>query len=625
MRARLERGRIHAEGHVRLRRAGCTVGATELTVTDRAIGGQRVTLDAAGGLHLSAHRLRMGPRGLKADFVHGWPCACPGGGKPLVTFGARAARVAPGGNRLHLKWPSLWIGSRRVLSFPYAVLPLEPGVSGLLPPEIGYSGRDGLRLVQGIYLSPSRRMDLLLHGGWIQRRGAHARTRLRWWDPYGDGALEASGVHDQERWRGQIRGVAAAGGQRWSVGVAPDLVSDPTYAADVGQDPGRVFAPYLRSRAWVWTGLGSLYAATWADMIQELSWPAGSEVSPGAMVAAVAGLHPLALFGPLSLDLALGVAHREAGDRSSATSLTFTGGLNAATTIGAFRFSSRGAYNLAARFRPDSAFHPADEVVHQGTLSAEASLPLARTFGDTSLRRRHTVEPFLGAHWAGGDQGLLLDLDGSSPRAGGFAVAGLRNTLISRRRGEALRRPLQAEASLLWPLPGLGDDAGDGSQPYLGGAVRLRAGPVRGVVSLSWALEDNRLAELQARICARAPLGLRPCTGYTRLRLEQLHGLAASRQGAWLPSAHRTLMLQTTADQVYGSLQGRWGPVQAGLVLAADPVAGRLTHGTGWVDLSLGCGCYRVGLRGHGRMGQDWPDVLAHLEYTGAGRGGCGL
>ncbi len=618
VRARLEPGRISAEGHVRLRLPGCTVGATELTVTRDGLAGKQVTL-TAGGLHLSAHRLSLGPRGLEASFVHGWPCACPGGGEPLVTFSARTARVAAGASRLHLRWPSLWIGQRRVLTLPYALLPLEPGVSGLLPPEVGYSGRDGLRLVQGVYLAPSRRMDLLLHGGWVQRRGAHARARLRWWDPLGDGNLALSGLHDQERWRGEIRGVAAIGGPRWSVGVAPDMVSDLDYAAHMSQDPGRVFAPHLRSRAWVWAGLGPGFVATWGDMIQNLSAPVVNDVSTGGQVTVLAGILPTALVGPVFMDLTLAVTRQEPGRDQGVAAVVLDAALSWATTLGPLRFSSRGAYGLLARFWDDAG----DEVIHRGTISVETSLPLARIYGDTDRRLRHTVEPFAGAHWSGGTAGRLREPDGSTPRDGGFAVAGLRNTVVSRRQREALRVLLQAEVNLLWPLPGLVDGAD--AQPHLGGTVRLRAGPVRGAASLSWALEDNRLAEVQARICARAPLGLRPCAGYTRLRLEQLHGLAAARVGAWLLAAHRVMALQTSADQVWGSLGGRWGPVAVGLTLAADPVAGRLTHGSGRVDLSLGCGCYRVGLQGHGRVGQDWPDVLAHLEYTGSGRGGCGL
>ena len=647
VRAQFEKDQVEAEGHVRLRLPGCALRATKLRLTGQGLSGEQVVLSSAGGIRLRAHRLRMSDEGLQATFVHGSLCSCPSE-PPLLTFSAHSARVASGSSRLHLWWPSLWLGNRRVLTLPYAALPLDRGVSGLLLPELGYSGRDGVRFTQGVYLVPSRSLDLLVEGGWIQQRGPVARTRLRyWWDGRGDGELLVSGLQDGDRLRGNLRGDAVVGGRVWAVGLAPDLVSDLSYAADMATDPGRVFAPYLRSRLWAWTGIGAMFVMARGDLLQDLASPLAGETSARGQVSAWAGLLPLALAGPLSLDLVVGVSHWEPwrglifedpgactactgpGDQRAmrATSLTFSAGMNAATTVGPLRFSSRGAYRLLALYLAGASTYPGDEVLHRGTITAEASLPLARIFQGSATRYRHLLEPFVGALWSGGTAGLLLNPDGTSAREGGFGLLGLRTALLSRGpSGGRVRRPLGAELSLQWPLAGTRPGITE-QQPFLGGVLRVRPpGPISGSLSLNWGLQDNELAELQGQVCLRTGVGLEPCVGYTRLRLEQVHGLYSEGGRAWLNSADRVLPLQLSADQVYADVRARWGILELGLQLAADPVLGRLTHGSAWMDLTLGCGCYRLGVLGQSRLGQDWPDVVARLQFTGSGaRGGCGL
>ena len=632
---------------MRVRLPGCRLRASELILTRDGLSGQQVELAGEGGLRLSAHRLKVSDEGLEAAFVHGWPCACVGA-PPLVTFSARTASMARGNNRLHLFWPSLWVGNRRVLTLPYAAIPLARGVSGLLMPEVGYSGRDGLRFTQGVYLAPSRSMDLLVAGGWIQQRGAHARSRLRyWWDGRGDGQLVVSGLRDEGRLRGSIRGEAVVGGERWAVGLTPDLVSDPELLLDVAKDPGRVFAPHLRSRLWAWTGQGPLFIAARGDLLQDLTSPMAGETNTSGQVAAVLGLLPLALAGPISLDMALGLSHQVPwrgmilsdpgacagctgpGDQRAtvATSLTFSAALNANHTVGPLRFSSRGAYRLLALFLAGAEDHRGDEVIHRGTLAAEASLPLARVYGRFSARRhRHLLEPFVGANWSSGTAGLLRNPDGTVAREGGFGVIGLRSGVMSRSRGGPVRRPLWTELSLLWPIPGTRPGQGM-EQPYLGGVVHLRPTlPVSGTVSFNWGLSDNTLAEVLGQVCLRTGAGVLPCAGYTRLRLDQVHDLHGARLGPWLYGPDRALPLHASADQVSASVRARWGALELGMRLAADPVLGRLTHGAAWLDLTLGCGCYRVGVQGQSRMGQAWPDVALRLELTGSGeRGRCGL
>ncbi len=631
---------------MRLILPGCALRANQLRLSRAGLSGQQVELSGPGGMRLRAHRLRISDKGLEADFVHGAPCACPSGAA-LVTFGARAARVDRGGSRLHLRWPSLWISSRRVLTLPYAALPLERGVSGLMLPEVGYSGRDGVRLSQSVYLAPARSLDLLLGGGWVQQRGARASARLRyWWEGRGDGRLLVSGLQDGDRLRGAVRGQAVVGSATWAVGLAPDLVSDADLPADMAREPGRVFAPYLRSRLWAWTGLGPLYVATRGDLLQDLASPLAGDTSARGEVAATVGLLPLALGGPVSVNLAASVSHWQPysglvfrnpgactactgpGDQRAtrATALSFSAAATAATSLGPLRMSGRYTYRLLALFLAGAERYPGDEVIHRATVAAEASLPLARVFQGSPSRHRHLLEPFVGAQWTGGSRGLLRSPDGSLARYGGFGVLGLRSGLMSRTPRGPVRRPVEAELSLLWPLPGTSLGSTD-EQPYLGAVVRARPpGPLRGDLSLSWGLRDNRLVELQGQVCLRTGTGLQPCAGYARLRLEQVHDLVGSRQGAWLYGVDRGLPMRLWADQVYAAVRGRWGPLEVGVRLAADPVYGRVTHGAAWLDVLLGCGCYRLGVQGQSRLGQAWPDVALRLELAaGSGRGTCGL
>ena len=635
---------------MRLRLGQCSLEANQLrlmltTPSDRKasndrLRGSQVALGqgAGGGLQLRAHRLQVRADGsLRARYVHGSLCGCSEG-TPLVSFGARSARVAGGGRRLHLSWPSLWIGNHRFLTLPYVALPLQRGVSGLLPPRLSYSGRDGLRLSQGVYLVPLDTLDLLLEGGWIQHRGASGAARVRyWWDGRGSGQLQLRVQDDVSRTRGEIRGSAMLGGQRWAVGLAPNLVSDMSYTADLASPADRVFAPYLRSRLWSWIGRGPFFSALSGDLLQDLVTPLHDLHNTRGLLEAYAGLLPLTLLGPLLLDLEARARHWQsfyggiqpdgavAGDFST-TALSVRAGVSVAVVMGPLRFSSRGSYQLQSLLGPQTPVVDGEQLLHLGSLAAEISLPLARTYRDSATRRRHLLEPLVGIRWAEGVTPLMHNPDGSSIRHGGHGVVGLRSGLLTRRGSGPVRRPLQAELMLSAPLFGV--DHGSGAdQLYAGGSLRLRSvGPFDGRLWVNWAMGSNTLTELQGSVCARVGQYLRPCVSYSRLRLSRLDELFGGRSRAWLWGGPELLPLQLTTDQLGGTLRARWRALSLGLQVATDPREGRLTHGKAWLDVTFGCGCYRAGLVGRTRMGQDWPDVALRLELLTGGPGGlCGL
>jgi hypothetical protein len=549
--------------------------------------------------------------------------------------------VDPGWRRLQLSRPVLRLGGRGVLALPWLALPLAPGVSGLLLPEIGYSDRDGLRLLQGGYLAPGRQADLLLHAGWIQKRGAAGRARLRFnADGRAEGELRLAGQGpDEDRFRGAARGRASVHGRGWAAGAAPDLVTDRAYPADLEQPPQRVFAPHLRSRLWGWVGRGALLGLAQGDLLQELHEPLRREPLHGRVEAWLGSL-PLRLLGPLSLELYGGVQHAGpalppgggAVGSGYLTALSLVPALNLALPAGPLRLSARAAYQLRALWggggdADGGGWQPA----HAALLVARVSAPLSRVYGAAGGGRRHDrtahrLEPFVGLRWAPGwPPGQPLP-GGARLASGVCVVAGLQTALLRRRGARApVRRPLRGELRLEWPLSGDPDHPPPGGRdpgPTLGWDLALAwPRPLRARLRGRWALRQNTLEELDGRACLRPGGPLRACAGYLRLRTRDPARLMGPWEPAWLLGL-QPLDQPVELDQLYGELHLRRGPFALGARLAGDPVVARVTHGTYWVEWLLGC-CYRLGLVGHSRLGQPWPDVGLRLSVQGSTANNC--
>jgi hypothetical protein len=148
--------------------------------------------------------------------------------------------------------------------------------------------------------------------------------------------------------------------------------------------------------------------------------------------------------------------------------------------------------------------------------------------------------------------------------------------------------------------------------------LRLRPLPgLRTRTTATWELTRRELLELQAGACFQpGVLGISTCAGYHHLSATRMVHLFGSGHLGWVPpgAGHDLLALDAVhGDQLFGELLVRRGRVSAGIRLAGDPRAGELSYGQYWVDLSLGCGCYKVGLHGATRVGQRWPDLMARL------------
>jgi hypothetical protein len=149
--------------------------------------------------------------------------------------------------------------------------------------------------------------------------------------------------------------------------------------------------------------------------------------------------------------------------------------------------------------------------------------------------------------------------------------------------------------------------------------VQLR--PLRGLgarATATWELTRRELLELQTGLCLHprlGTLGISTCAGYHHLRATRMAHLYGSGHLGWAaPDADLLLLESVLGDQLFGEVQARLGRVTAGIRLAGDPLARELAYGQYWVDLSLGCGCYKVGVRGATRAGQRWPDLMARLS-----------
>jgi hypothetical protein len=635
-------GALHAEGDVRLRIGECELSADELSLTGSLIVAGHAWL-RTGAIELRAPRLSWTPGGgLEARWPRLALCGCGGqsaAGRreapkgPLLRIGADRARIAPGGARVHLRWPALWIGSRRVLAVPYLALPLRRGVSGLLLPQLGYSGRDGVRVEQAGYLA-GERADLLLGLGYIQSRGAWGRLRGSLiWDGHGEAELSLRGLQDGDRWRGALAGAAWLAWRGLGAGVVADLVSDPAWPAELDRDPDRVFSPYLRSRGWASAAAGPFAASGTLDVYQDLGAPLRQpeplRLGWGRLAA---DLLPVSLIGPLLLEAQAQLQGRPTTDSQAFASPLRLPGLRAsfgfnprlalASAAGPLRISSQLGYRALVGWL-DGSSASADQ--HGLLASLEASVPLARRYG-AGRSVQHRVEPFAAALYA--RSWGALELPGVARQQGAFAALGLRSSLLGR-AGQAAPASRIARGELRLELPIDEPGAVLRGAPVLQGELELR---LPRLVSLDglWRGRpgSGETVELRGQLCVPGRRGhWRACSGYLRLRQLRAEDLLGGEALGWpLLDPQTQLALQTALDQVFASAEVHGGPLTVWGRAAVDPLAGRLTQGSYGLRLELRCRCVRVEVLGVSRAGQRWPDWLAQLSLSPAALGsvGCG-
>jgi LPS-assembly protein len=152
---------------------------------------------------------------------------------------------------------TLHIGQVPVLYIPWAAFPIDDRRrTGLLYPNVSYSGRNGFDYAQPIYLNLAPNYDMTLEPRWMSRRGIQLGTEFRYLTETGRGVAQAeflpsdrltrTGRADEENavpeiprenWRKDNRGSFRFTGtqdidQRWQARSRLNWISDPRWIED---------------------------------------------------------------------------------------------------------------------------------------------------------------------------------------------------------------------------------------------------------------------------------------------------------------------------------------------------------------------------------------------------------
>ncbi len=106
------------------------------------------------------------------------PCDCGPDEAPSWELRAAEADVVPD-ERAWLRLPVLVLKDVPVLALPVAYLPLSERRTGLLMPQVNYSGRDGWVLSESLFVTLGEHADTTASLDWIQDRGLRQRLELR--------------------------------------------------------------------------------------------------------------------------------------------------------------------------------------------------------------------------------------------------------------------------------------------------------------------------------------------------------------------------------------------------------------------------------------------------------------
>lgn len=249
-------GQLRATGHVRVVAGAESLDATsasgtaeELTVADgvwhRADGdvtfaAAEVRIGARSGVATKAHLERAGATvdagrvsvdadgALAAEDARLEPCHCADGGRPALSFRARAielldARVAV------IHGGTVRVFDVPVLPIPYWREPLDPKALRVLFPQVGY-GTPGWSASEHVRFGVGPEM-IELGPAWRQDRGARGELSL-------DGPVDLDGALGWDAATASVRGAAVTRGgfadARRRVGWDVTVQSDADYAVDYG-------------------------------------------------------------------------------------------------------------------------------------------------------------------------------------------------------------------------------------------------------------------------------------------------------------------------------------------------------------------------------------------------------
>jgi lipopolysaccharide export system protein LptA len=128
-------------------------------------------------LYLRGEKMERREERYQIDKVRFTTCDCSGE-KPTWEIRASSADVLPN-ERVWMKWPIFYAKGLPVFVLPVAYLPLSQRRTGLLFPQVNYSGRDGVVLSDSLFVTLGSSADTTLSLDWFQDRGPRERLEFR--------------------------------------------------------------------------------------------------------------------------------------------------------------------------------------------------------------------------------------------------------------------------------------------------------------------------------------------------------------------------------------------------------------------------------------------------------------
>jgi len=139
----------------------------------------RCLLDAGyNAFTLEGRRITRADEAYEVEGARFTACDCGPDEEPSWEIGAVHADVVPD-ERAWLRWPVLYLKGIPVFVSPIAYLPLSRRRTGLLFPQVNYSGRDGFVLSESLFVTLGSSADTTLSVDWFEERGFRERLEFR--------------------------------------------------------------------------------------------------------------------------------------------------------------------------------------------------------------------------------------------------------------------------------------------------------------------------------------------------------------------------------------------------------------------------------------------------------------
>ncbi len=263
----------------------------------------------------------------QADGCRFSPCRCADDSPPPLHLEAREALVKEG-DAAALKAPVVHVHDLPVMALPSATVSLARRKAGLVPPDLSYTGRNGLELGEGYFVPLHDEADVTPGLRWFSKRGVEPHQRFRYNTGEAEGALSTSYLRDWSAEQGAPRPkdrFHLDGEHRWQLTpfldqkLALDLSRDAHWSNDFGQSLNERADERRHSLLALEAGRRSLHASLWARWEQDPNrvsgangdfWKPSEDLSLQQLPGASVNLMHHSLFdGALLQSLVLGASH----------------------------------------------------------------------------------------------------------------------------------------------------------------------------------------------------------------------------------------------------------------------------------------------------------------------------